>query len=249
MKQGSNSTIELSSMPSSAKGIHRLSLGAVRRLKRLLPAGEAPRRVPFGVTAGLRIESDLRGPAYFTLGLYEYEIHNWLRRLAASGGRAFDIGAASGVQTLALARLTGTTVVAFERDQQALEALRRNAAANPHYGFLLEVEERFVGDTTVPGQTTTLDDYLAGHEPPTMLKIDVEGAEVDVLRGARRLLAEHRPHLLIETHSASAERNVARILLNHGYVPTVIERRRRLREDRPAKHNRWIAATGAPPTR
>lgn len=46
-----------------------------------------------------------------------------------------------------------------------------------------------------------LDDYQANISGPVrLLKIDVEGAELKVLRGARRLLASHKPVLVIEVH-------------------------------------------------
>ncbi len=46
-------------------------------------------------------------------------------------------------------------------------------------------------------------DYLLAHVPssrPTLLKIDVEGAELLVLRGAERLVAEWRPTMLVSVH-------------------------------------------------
>lgn len=46
-----------------------------------------------------------------------------------------------------------------------------------------------------------LDDYAAGlGKAPNFIKIDVEGAELAVLEGARRTLAEARPALLVEIH-------------------------------------------------
>jgi hypothetical protein len=77
----------------------------------------------------------------------------------------------------------------------------------------------------------------------------VEGAEVDVLRGARRLLAGHRPHVLVETHGLAEERACGELLVSYGYRPRIVPRRRRLREDRPTLHNRWLVAVGAPPVR
>jgi FkbM family methyltransferase len=50
-----------------------------------------------------------------------------------------------------------------------------------------------------------LDDALAEGVRPAFLKIDVEGAEAHVLRGARRVLREHRPLVAFEHGSGSAE--------------------------------------------
>jgi FkbM family methyltransferase len=52
-------------------------------------------------------------------------------------------------------------------------------------------------------RTETLDTLLDGRlEGTTCLKVDVEGAELDVLAGARHLLASCRPHLIIECTEA-----------------------------------------------
>ena len=53
--------------------------------------------------------------------------------------------------------------------------------------------------------------------PPNLVKIDVEGAELDVLRGATRILTVSRPLLFLEAHSASLERSCSQMLRNLGY--------------------------------
>ena len=69
---------------------------------------------------------------------------------------------------------------------------------------------------TVP--SWTLDSLLAQRtSPPVLVKIDVEGAEALVLRGAARLLAEHRPAVLMEVHNASAGRSSIELLTRAGY--------------------------------
>lgn len=63
--------------------------------------------------------------------------------------------------------------------------------------------------------TVTLDD-LAQHFPlPSVLKIDVEGAEAAVLAGAGRVL-EQRPDILVEVRPGN-EDDIARRLEPHGY--------------------------------
>jgi FkbM family methyltransferase len=62
----------------------------------------------------------------------------------------------------------------------------------------------------------SLDDVVAaGAPPPDVMKLDVEGAEGDVLRGAKRLLAEHRPIVVCEMHDTNDE--VADLLEAAGY--------------------------------
>jgi FkbM family methyltransferase len=65
--------------------------------------------------------------------------------------------------------------------------------------------ERF---TTLSVPTIALDDYFTDQDRITLLKIDVEGAELDVLRGAERILRQHAPLLVFECenrHLASGQ--------------------------------------------
>jgi len=39
---------------------------------------------------------------------------------------------------------------------------------------------------------------------PDVIKVDIEGAEVDFLRGGLRTLKKHKPSLFIETHNPMA---------------------------------------------
>jgi FkbM family methyltransferase len=60
---------------------------------------------------------------------------------------------------------------------------------------------------------------LAGR-PVTCMKIDVEGMELAVLRGARRLLDTHRPQLVVELVGEEARRDVGEFLGALGYRHT-----------------------------
>jgi FkbM family methyltransferase len=127
-------------------------------------------------------------------------------------------------------------VYAFEPVPGNADAIRRNALGNGF--DWVEVVERAAwsssgrGTVLVPGDTSwshleatgrhpdtqatieveqaALDDLVAGGEarPPTVVKIDTEGAEIGVLEGMRAILAEHRPVVICELHGTN-ERFVA----------------------------------------
>ncbi len=65
--------------------------------------------------------------------------------------------------------------------------------------------------------TITLDWLLQQGRAPQVVKVDVEGAEADVLNGAQRLLAEVKPVILCEVYEKNAE-SVTRTLREHGYA-------------------------------
>lgn len=52
---------------------------------------------------------------------------------------------------------------------------------------------------------TSLDDYFTSGERVTLLKIDVEGAELEVLKGAERILREQSPLLVFECENRHLE--------------------------------------------
>ncbi len=74
-----------------------------------------------------------------------------------------------------------------------------------------------------PVQVDRLDDFSAEHDLPSpdLIKIDVEGYETEVVRGALGLIERHRPALLIELHSAERESGVA---ISHGFMAILAER-------------------------
>jgi FkbM family methyltransferase len=64
----------------------------------------------------------------------------------------------------------------------------------------------------------TLDDFVAaGGPPPQLVKIDVEGGEYEVLRGAATLFATQRPLIIAEVHHQRAAEQIATWLNEHRY--------------------------------
>jgi len=55
--------------------------------------------------------------------------------------------------------------------------------------------------------------------PLSLVKIDVEGMELDVLEGAREVLAHHQPHVVAEAASADEQDQMRRFMDQFGYQP------------------------------
>lgn len=231
--------------PTSTTQASELTQSAAGRLLRraLLRPGRAW-RVPWGLARGLRLEVDPRAPLHVYLGTAELEIAGHIRALARPGMCCFEVGSHNAYYALVLARLTGGPVFAVDFDEAALARIERNLALNPGLAATVEVVRAYVAHERDPAVgAETLDHLIAdGRLPaPELLVIDVEGAEAAVLSGARRLLGEHRPRLIVETHSAAVEAECLAQLHACGYTPQIVERRRWLPENRRG-HNRWLIA-------
>jgi FkbM family methyltransferase len=149
------------------------------------------------------------------------ELHGFIRFARQRDGVLFDIGANHGVFSLAYcAARPGNTAVAFEPAAEPLAALG-SAATESGLAGRIRLEHTWVaadstgevvggidptgffsegfGERIVP--RIAIDDFVdATGVRPTMLKIDVEGAELDVAKGAVRTLRELRPTIFLELH-------------------------------------------------
>jgi hypothetical protein len=194
------------------------------------------------------MEIDFRHQARMYLGVFELELAPWFRAFCPRGASAFDVGAREGYHTLLLARLSaGGRVLALEADPGEHLRLCRNIAANP---LLTPAPEARLARVTAGAKQddVTLDGVAFGPDGfvPDLVKLDVEGWEAHALEGATRLLAERRPHLIVETHTQALERECLALLRQNGYAPAVVHPRARLAEVR-AGHNRWLVAEGMAP--
>lgn len=156
------------------------------------------------------------------LGTYERETQRMFERHVREGDVVYDIGANVGFFTLLAAKLVGGrgAVYSFEPLPRNLEYLRKHISLNDASAHVLDVAlsssagtARFAvassasmgrldaaGDIEV--RCETIDQLVRSGRiaPPRFLKIDVEGAEHDVLTGGAESLAQHRPLILLSTH-------------------------------------------------
>jgi FkbM family methyltransferase len=175
----------------------------------------------------------------FLLGTYEPEQTREFERLVRFGSVVYDIGAHFGYYTLLASRLVGSAgrVFAFEPSPGNLGFLRRhldlNAIQNVEVLELAlanrEGTAKFdaaggsgVGHLAESGslevQVTTLDAISSRLAPPNVLKIDVEGAEFDLLRGARTTLDKYRPTIFLALHSDELKTQCFAELKGMGYT-------------------------------
>ncbi len=219
-------------------------LSAAKNL--IVPKGRRPRRVLAGPFAGLRLGLDLATETQFYLGLFEKEIAPWLTRLSQDIRCFVDIGAAHGEYTLfALRKASVQAVFAFEPDPEMVGCFNHNLRLNAFEAdSRLHFFDRFLGP--VAGEATITSDWLTDRiNAPCLLKMDIEGAEGDVLAGSRRLLSLRGLRWIIETHSKSNEVTCMSILESAGFAVRVIPNawwRKLLPEQRNLPHNRWLVA-------
>lgn len=226
---------------------HAASSSLLRHLKnKVIAPGSRSRLIQAGPLKGLRMRLDLGHQTQVYLGLYERELHPWLALLGRNALTAIDVGAADGAYSLYfLKRTAAQSVYSFEPDAVVRELFRLNLRLN---GVNDDERIRLFDATAGSGQTgnsVALDSLYSGISWPCLVKVDVEGAEVDVLTGAARLLRHGGASWIIETHSAELERDCVRLLADRGLTVIVVSPawwRFAVPEARPIAHNRWLIA-------
>lgn len=148
----------------------------------------------------------------------------------------FDIGANVGLYTLLFGKC-GQHVYSFEPVPRNVHYLYRVVSLNrlPNVTILpwavsdrVEFTRFALGDNcavgklaaagTQPAACVSVDEFIERYGAmPDLHKIDVEGAEERVLRGACGLLAGRRPRILLSVHSPELRRSCLTLLQNAGY--------------------------------
>jgi len=109
---------------------------------------------------------------------------------------------------------------AFEPDSGNFALLQRKASVDPQRIFAIRcglanqsgalqfistsgADAQFAGEGQQGGESLpviSVDEYIIGRQPPTFLKLDIEGFEASALRGAANLIAKHQPVLAISAY-------------------------------------------------
>lgn len=210
-------------------------------IDRLIPREKTPVTVRAGLVGGTRMLIDPRNEKYYWTGLHEPEIQAALAAALAPGFTCWDVGAHAGFFTILSSRLVGSagTVHAFEPGIASFAQLEWAVAVNGldnarlHKFALAGVEGQGMlfdrgstlmaslrsttgsGGRAVPVPCRTIDSLAADFGIPDVVKIDVEGLELDVLAAGRATFAEGRTTAIVEL--ANPEREAMALKLLPGY--------------------------------
>jgi FkbM family methyltransferase len=207
-----------------------------------------------GPAAGLRFEVALPLDKSVWAGVYETEFTAAIVEHVKPRDICYDIGGYRGYISGVMALAGASKVLVFEPLPANQKAVGRLCELNPNLPInlfavalgsmdgpsLLKVMPdlsmgKLVTSSFLPEissvdekQVTVrrIDSLLQNREvpPPNVIKIDVEGAEIDVLRGALETLRVLRPKIFLEAHGDALERDCSEQLLQLGYSIRRIER-------------------------
>jgi hypothetical protein len=220
---------------------------ALSFVKQKLVSNESvPRTIVAGPFRGIRMNLNLTHHTQLYLGLFEREIHWWLEHLSKGIVTGLDIGAADGEYTLFLLKNTqASKIYSFEPDPIMVSRLNSNLRLNHELELEhLQMSTKLVGRSS-SDDTVCLDSLKEDIRCPCLIKMDVDGAEAEILAGAGAVKAMPDIRWLIETHSEELERSCVKSLENAGFKTRIVRNawwRAILPEQRPIPHNRWLVA-------
>jgi len=180
------------------------------------------------------------------LGSYEADAQLLIKNCDIADTIAFDIGANVGFYSILFSRLVGPKgkVMSFEPFPRNVNYLKRHIEINSisnveihdmaigNKNGLMRFDTKShhaqgrIGDTgEIEVNVHTLDSIEVPALPVSIMKIDVEGAEADVLQGGKLFFKKHRPIILLSTHGEKEVKDCKKILEEYGYVMFPIEQK------------------------
>jgi FkbM family methyltransferase len=206
-----------------------------------------------GPAAGLRFEVTLPLDKSVWAGLYESRFTNAIAENVKPDDICYDIGGYRGYMSGVMALAGASKVFVFEPLPANQRAVRRLCELNPELSIQLfsvalgsadgSVLLKVMSDPSmgklanssfqagaaplaeIPVAIRQIDSLLHDRvvPPPNVIKIDVEGAELDVLDGAADMLRGSRPAIFLEAHGAELEKACTEKLSQLGYSIRRIE--------------------------
>jgi FkbM family methyltransferase len=177
-------------------------------------------------------------------GTYEKAQTELFHQHVTADSTVFDLGANVGYYTLLASKLARQgQVIAFEPEPRNAAFLRSNIAANSCRNVVIHElavsaetgisyfkmgrgtgTGALANEGTLQVKTVKLDEFVASSGlQPTHLKIDVEGAEIDVFHGGMETLKACRPTIFLSTHGPAVHAACCEVLQDLKYDLQAIE--------------------------
>lgn len=176
--------------------------------------------------------------------IYEEDLLRAISFMRLKPGIFVDVGAYIGTHTIYFSKVMQRKVIAFEPNPTAFSDLASNIMLNG-VERLVTIQQTALGAADSKGDITfddssnlggakfspnpegsiklsPLDKFVPQDENVSLIKIDTEGFEPDVLRGAAKTLARCRPIIVVECISLQNFNSVAGILEEFSYIPVEV---------------------------
>lgn len=179
---------------------------------------------------------------------YEPKTIEYIKNIGLKDCNILDIGANVGNHTIAISKVTNNcAVISFEPFESNYKILKHNQILHSNnniqtYQYFVTSKENsedtfyinpvwgecnlgYIKESDSCGQEVT-NHYidLFKYSNLNLIKIDVEGLELDVLKGSIETIEEHKPIIIAEHHTIEEHYQVLEYLKQFGYkLETIIE--------------------------
>ena len=191
-------------------------------IQKLLSKKPVPVKIQAGPFKGAKMFLNPADSKRKIFGVYEYTLNSWILDKSKGKQFVFDVGANTGYDTYGFAHLLlshgieSPSIIAFEPEAPALPELTRPLKWPEYKKCNIEIIAKFASNLSDDNCTTldtSFDQYKRQLVGAGLIKVDVEGAEVDVLVGAQHLLEDPQHDWLIEIHGQSLIPQVSRFFV------------------------------------
>jgi FkbM family methyltransferase len=208
------------------------------------------------------LQSDFPLQDWWERSHWEPTVAHAIRDHCRSGDTVFDVGANAGGLSQLMSRLVGPKglVCAFEASPRIVGKTQHNLVKTGCFNVTLyhkavwsasrEIVNMAAGShlndriekglTGMPVPTVALDDFVRETDlRPTFIKMDIEGAEYEALKGMAEMLQDTRPVLVLEQSPADMRCND--LLSRASYVGVDLASYRRVRNSRDFAEGTTVA--------